>query len=369
MKEFDVIVVGAGLSGCVIAERLATCCGKKVIILEKRDHIGGNCYDYIDENGILLNKYGAHLFHTNDEGVWEYIQKFGKWVRWEHQVVGSVDNKIVPIPVNITTVNRLLDLHIQTKEEMDDWLSSNQVHYDTIKNSEEMARSRVGDQLYEKIFKEYTIKQWGKPPEQLHLSVLARIPVRNNFDPRYFSDKYQVLPEKGYTRFFETLIDHPNIDVRFNQAFLDLPKEMWEGKIVVFTGPIDRYFPGKEKLEYRSLRFEIESYKNMNFYQHNSVVNYPQKDVPFTRIVEYKHFLNQSSPHTTIVKEYSTEEGEPYYPVLNERNLKLYSEYRELAEKEKDVHFVGRLADFKYFNMDQAIRNALDYFENFFLNK
>lgn len=249
---------------------------------------------------------------------------------------------------------------------MKDWLLENQVRFEHISNSGEMARSRVGDLLYEKIFKEYTFKQWGKQAEELHPEVLARIPVRDNFDPRYFSDKYQALPEKGYTRFFEKLIDHPCIQVRLNQDFFEIPREELDGKTIIFTGPIDRYFRGEEKLEYRSLRFEVERFQNMNFYQSHSVVNYPQNNVPFTRIVEYKHFLNQSSPHTTIVKEYSTDDGEPYYPVLNERNIKLYERYKNLASKEKNVHFIGRLADFKYFNMDQAIRNALDYFEKFF---
>jgi UDP-galactopyranose mutase len=371
IKNYDVVVVGAGLSGCVLAERLASCLNFKVLILEKRNHIGGNCYDYVDENGIRINKYGAHLFHTNDRRVWDYINFFDKWIRWEHTVVGFIDGQFVPIPVNITTVNKLCETTIQTEEEMKQWLSQHQPKISSIQNGEDMARSRVGDELYKKIFREYTFKQWGKYPEELKPEVLARIPVRANFDTRYFSDKYQALPQKGYTHFFERLLDNPLIQVRLGVDFFSIDPSSLKEKIVIYTGPIDLYFAnqGYPKLEYRSLRFEIESFKNMNFYQPNSVVNYPQSDTEFTRIVEYKHFLNQSSPHTTIVKEYSMAEGEPYYPVLTEKNLELFQQYKELAEKESDVHFIGRLANYKYFNMDEAIANALDYFENIFLKK
>ena len=365
--NFDVIIVGAGLSGCVLAERFSNIKSKKVLILEKRNHIGGNCYDFVDENGILINKYGAHLFHTNFEDVWEYINKFDKWVRWEHKVVGLVDNKIIPIPVNITTVNMLCNENIKDENEMNIWLEKNQVKCDNIKNSEQIAKARVGEVLYNKIFKDYTYKQWSKYPHELNPEVLARIPIRNNFDDRYFSDKYQALPHKGYTHFFEQLINSPNIEVRLNIDFLQIKDNIPRDKIIIYTGPIDYYFSnmGYEKLEYRSINFVEERYKNMNYYQSNSVVNYPESNVDFTRIVEYKHFLNQQSPHTTIVKEYTSDIGDPYYPVLNEKNLKLYELYKDLASKEKNIHFIGRLANYKYFNMDQAIKNALDYYNNF----
>jgi UDP-galactopyranose mutase len=365
---YDVIVVGAGLSGCVIAERFANVKNKKVIIIEKRNHIGGNCYDYIDENGILINKYGAHLFHTNYEDVWEYINRFDKWERWEHQVVGVVDKKIVPIPVNITTVNMICNENIEDEKSMNNWLEKNQIKYDKIENSEHIAKSRVGEVLYEKIFKNYTYKQWKKYPNELNPEVLGRIPIRNNFDNRYFSDKFQALPHKGYTHFFERLIDNENITIQLNTDFLEIKDKIPKDKIIIFTGPIDHYFSdlGFEKLEYRSINFVEERYKNMNYYQCNSVVNYPETNVDFTRIVEYKHFLNQQSPHTTIVKEYTSDIGEPYYPVLNEKNQKLFEKYKEFANNETNIHFIGRLANYKYFNMDQAIKNALDYFSKSF---
>lgn len=368
LAKYDVVVVGCGLSGCVMAEQFANQKNSKVLVVDKRDHIGGNCYDYVDDNGILINKYGAHLFHTNDEEVWNYVNRFGSWERWDHEVKGVVDGKLVPIPVNITTVNSLFNLNIKTEDEMDVWLRTIQVKYDDeIRNSEEMAKSRVGEALYEKIFKTYTFKQWNKYPDELDKEVLARIPVRNNFDPRYFSDKYQALPKEGYTAFFKRLLDHPNIEVRLNCDYSSIRKDIDPGQLVIFTGPIDHYFAdaGLDKLEYRSIDFVVERYNNMNYYQSNSVVNYPQGDVGFTRIVEYKHFLNQKSPHTTIVKEFTCDGGEPYYPVLNDKNKRLYEDYQRLAEQEmqtRNVHFIGRLANYRYFNMDQAIKNALDYF-------
>lgn len=369
--KYDVVVVGSGLSGCVMAERLANVHNKKVLIVDKRDHIGGNCYDYVDDNGILINKYGAHLFHTNNKDVWDYVNKFGTWERWDHEVKGLVDGKLVPIPVNITTVNTLFNLHIQTEVEMDTWLRENQVKYSEITNGEQMAKSRVGEELYAKIFKTYTLKQWNKYPHELDAEVLARIPVRNNHDTRYFSDRYQALPKQGYTKFVEAMIDHPNIDVRLHCDYATIKHDIRQNQVVIFTGPIDYYFAdsGHEKLEYRSIQFVVESHTNVEYYQPNSVVNYPQDDVDFTRIVEYKHFLHQKSPHTTIVKEFTCDGGEPYYPVLNDKNKALYHEYQKLAEmetKNKNVHFIGRLANYRYFNMDQAINNALDYFETYF---
>jgi UDP-galactopyranose mutase len=357
------LIVGAGLSGAVLAERIATQLDCKVTILEKRTHIGGNCYDYIDpETGILINKYGAHLFHTNNKQVWDYIQQFDSWIRWEHKVMSYVDGKYVSIPVNITTINELCGESLQTEQEAHHWLKTQQIQYDTITNSEEMAKSRVGAVLYEKLIKDYTFKQWNKYPAELDKSVLERIPIRPNFDSRYFTDKYQALPHKGYTHFFERLLNHNHIEIQLNTDFFDYKGEH---DVVIFTGPIDSYFQGLEKLEYRSIDFTIRRFKNMNFFQPNSVVNYPSNEVPYTRIVEYKHFLNQQSDHTIIVSETTNDTGEPYYPVPNQKNQELYKQYKALAEKEesKNIFFLGRLANYKYFNMDEAIANSLDFFD------
>jgi len=252
---------------------------------------------------------------------------------------------------------------------MDKWLQENQIKFDNITNGEEMSLSLVGKTLYEKIFKDYTYKQWAKYPSELKPEILARIPVRKNFDNRYFSDKYQALPHKGYTHFFEKLLKNNNITVNLEIDFFDIKNNIPKNKIIIYTGPIDLYFQriGYEKLEYRSINFIFEKYMNVNYYQTHGQVNYPNLDEKFTRITEYKHSLNQQSPHTIISKEYSCDTGEPYYPILTDKNLELYEKYRVLAKEEEEknnIHFVGRLANYKYFNMDQAIKNALDYFNH-----
>jgi len=364
---FMYLIIGCGLSGAVVAERIANELKEKVLIIEKRNHIGGNCYDYEDkETGILLNKYGAHLFHTNFEDVWEYINRFSVWERWEHKVLALVDNKFVSIPVNITTVNELCDENLKTEEDMKIWLEKNQVKYDQITNSEEMAKSRIGEKLYDKLIKDYTFKQWGIYPSELDKSVLERIPIRPNFDTRYFSDKYQALPKNGYTAFFENLLKNDLIEIILNTDFqlFKNDNDLSQFKKIIYTGPIDAYFTNLDKLEYRSIDFKIKKHYNMNYYQPNSVVNYPDKATNYTRIVEYKHFLNQKSRHTIIVSETTNDFGEPYYPVPNKKNKELYEKYKELADKEKDVYFLGRLANYKYFNMDEAIKNSLDFFNN-----
>ncbi|MCG7280621.1 UDP-galactopyranose mutase [Chryseobacterium taklimakanense] len=365
MKE-DILIIGAGISGATLAERYASI-GKKVVVLEKRGHIAGNCYDEYDENGILVSKYGAHLFHTNDAGVWEYVQRFAEWYPWEHKVIARVDNKTVPIPVNINTVNILFGENISTEDEMKAWLDKNRIPFDKPKNGEEAVMNRVGPVLYEKMFKHYTKKQWDKYPEELNASVLERIPVRYNHDGRYFSDTYQALPKGGYTKVFENMLNHPNITVMLNTDYFDV-KDQFEGfEKLFYTGPIDRFFEFQdemiEKLEYRSINFVTE-HLDQEFFQENSVVNYPGQEVDYTRIIEYKHFGNQQSPKTSIVKEYTVDTGEPYYPVPNERNQQIYEKYREKADLLQNVYFVGRLANYKYFNMDQAFRNALDLFNS-----
>jgi UDP-galactopyranose mutase len=370
------LVVGCGLSGIVIAERIANILKKEVLIIEKLDHIGGNCYDYIDkETNILVNKYGAHLFHTNNKEVWDYINTFDKWVRWEHNVLSYVDDKYVPMPINITTVNMLCNENIETTDEMKEWLNNNQIKYDNIDNSEKMAKSRVGNILYDKLISNYTYKQWGKYPHELNKEVLERIPIRNNFDKRYFNDKYQALPHKGYTHFFLKILNNPLIKYKLNTDFNDFKKnnDLSIYESIIYTGPIDKYFEDSklDKLEYRSIDFKINIIKNTKYFQQNSVINYPEINFPFTRIVEYKHFLNQKSDHTIIVSETTNDKGDPYYPVLNKKNLELYDKYNFLAENEeknKNVFFIGRLANYKYFNMDTTIENALHIFNTKIVN-
>jgi len=361
----DLCVVGAGLSGTVIAERYANVRNQTSLVIERRDHIAGNCYDYIDEEtGIRVSKYGAHLFHTYFERVWDYVQKFSDWTKYEHEVVALVDGKHVPVPVNIDTVNSLFGLSIDSESEMDEWLKKEQVKFDIPKNSEEMALSRVGQRLYRLIFHPYTIKQWAKEPKELGPEVTARIPVRNNRDSRYFSDPHQALPKNGYTAIFEKMMDNPLITLKTNTDFFEVRERLRCGKIY-YTGPIDRYFAdlGWNKLEYRSLDFGRQVIKNIDFFQPKGVVNHPNATTNYTRIVEYKHFLNQTSDHTILFFEYSKDDGEPYYPVPNPENENLFKKYKVMADMEHGVTFAGRLANYKYFNMDQTIENALSLFE------
>jgi UDP-galactopyranose mutase len=368
------LIVGAGLSGAVIAERIANVLNEKVIIIDKRDHIGGNCYDYVDtDTGIRINKYGAHLFHTNHQNVWEYVKKFCNWIHWEHKVIANVNDKLVPVPCNIETVNTLLNLNINNDNDMQLWLSSNVVQYDNINNSEELAKSRIGEKLYELLIKNYTYKQWNKYPNELDKVVLNRLPFRTNFDSRYFNDKYQALPEKGYTHFFERLFDNPLIDIRLKTCFFDFKKDNDISKFtkVIYTGPIDSFFEDMPKLEYRSIDFIMEKLYNVPYFQTNSVVNYPLLIYPYTRIVEYKHFLNQKSDHTVIVYETTKEDGEPYYPVPSQSNLDTYKLYQDKCleeEKNNNYIFLGRLATYKYINMDEAILLSLNKFDELLIN-
>jgi len=363
----DICIVGAGLSGAVIAERYATEMKQSVLVIEKREHIGGNCYDYVDEEtGIRVSKYGAHLFHTNYDRVWDYVQRFTHWIPYEHEVLAHINKKHVPVPVNIDTVNALFDLNIQNETEMDEWWKKERTYFSKPKNSEEIALSRVGQRLYDMLFKPYTIKQWAKTPAELGPEVMARIPVRNDHDTRYFpNDAYQALPKGGYTAIFERMFDHPLIEVRTNTDYFQVRSSLQCGR-TYFTGPIDAYFAhvGWPKLEYRSIDFERKVVRNVNYFQPKSVVNYPSLDVDYTRIVEYKHLPNAgNSSHTVIFYERSKDDGDPYYPVPNEENKALYARYQSMAEKEKDVTFVGRLANYKYFNMDETIKNALELFD------
>ena len=386
-KRYDLLIVGAGLSGAVLAERCSQELGMTSLVIDCRPHIGGNCYDYVDDAGIRCSKYGAHLFHTKYERVWRYVTRFSEWLPNDHRVRGIVPDfegqpKLVPIPPTQETVNTLFpDANVASEEDMERWYDGQRIPPKdgaNAKNGEEAALARVGPLLYDRIFKHYTKKQWDKYPSELDASVLMRLPCRTSTDDRYFSDPWQALPIRGYTRIFENmLLLDPRITIKLNVDFFHakqlglLPRY---GKLV-YTGPVDAYFGalGLPKLEYRSLKFDEEFIDDPDdgFYQPAFVVNHPSPDVPFTRVVEYKHMPNQPSDvrhgkvrGTRIAREFSSADGPPYYPVPNPANRALYERYRKLAEKEKDVCFVGRLASYKYFNMDQAILNALEIFDS-----
>jgi len=363
---FDVIIVGAGLSGAVFADRFARELGKSVLIIDKRNHIAGNCFDYENQDGQLMNAYGLHLFHCNDTRTFDYIQRFSKWIRYDHKVVSRVNQRLVSVPVNMETINVICNEHLHTEDETKLWLEKHRCHYPQITNSEEAAKSRVGELLFHTLFESYTKKQWSKLPCELDKSVLERIPVRTNTDTRYFNDKYQVIPEKGYTAFVAAMLNHPLITVQLECSYEDV-RARYTPQWTIYTGPIDCYFTTLPKLEYRSLTFETVRMEHTGFYQPHVVINEADESVPYTRTVEYKHLpYSKPSPHTTIVREYSSDTGEPYYPVPNPRNLSLYQEYLKLAteEEKKGVIFVGRLANYKYKNMNEAILDALELFDN-----
>ncbi|MDP1625095.1 MAG: UDP-galactopyranose mutase [bacterium] len=362
--RYDIVIVGAGISGATLAERYATQLGKRVLVLEKRGHVGGNCHDYINDAGIRVAKYGPHYFRTNDEGVWRYVQSFSSWEPFVPKALSHVNGVDVPIPVNIHTVNALFGTNIETEEQMKAWLEAETDHIIEPKNSEEAALRRIGKRLYELMFKNYTTKQWDMSPCDLDPSVMDRIPVRLNHDDRYFTDKYQMYPTEGYSKIFERMLSNPLIEVRTNSSWESLKDAVGKYEKLFFTGTIDSYFDDNlGKLEYRSLRFE-EQTLDQEWYQKSVQVNYPSLDVPFTRIVEYKHQTRQSNPRTTIVREYPTWDGEPYYPVASQKNKEIYERYQKKAEalEGQGIYFVGRLANYKYFNMDQAFRNSLDLF-------
>jgi len=359
--EHEIVIVGAGISGITLAERYANVLGKKVLLVEKRDHIGGNCYDYFDREGILVHPYGPHYFHTDYREVWEYASRFTAWLPYEHRVLSYVDGKYVPIPVNIDTVNILFGLDIKDEDGMREWLDRNVVKIERPRNSEESALTRVGPALYEKMFKNYTLKQWDMHPRELDPAVMERIPVYCDHDDRFFTDEFQGLPRDGMTGLFNRMLDHPAINVLLNSDYFDMLDELGDCKVTIYTGPIDRFFDYRYgRLQYRSLRFEIITL-DQEFHQPQTVVNYPN-DHDYTRVHEPKHATGVTTPKTTIIREYGTWEGEPIYPVLNERNRETYDKYRAEAAKLEAVVFAGRLATYKYINMDQAFKNALDLF-------
>lgn len=358
--HFNYLIVGSGFSGAVVAERIASQLGKRVLVVEKRDHIGGNAYDCYDEHGILIHKYGPHIFHTNYEDVWKYLSMFTEWNDYIHKVLTFVDGKKVPVPINRTTVNKLLGKDF-SEEEVRAYLESVRVPIDEIKNARDVVVSQVGEYLYEKLFKNYTYKQWGIYPEGLKPEVTKRIPVRYNDDDRYFSDRYQGLPEDGYTELFKRLLNHENIEVLLNTDYKAVIGDIRFDKLI-YTGPIDYFFDYKHgKLPYRSLLFDFETL-NMEYFQEVAVVNYPN-DFEFTRITEFKHMTLQKHPKTTIVREYPFSEGEPYYPIPSDDALDIYRKYHKEASRLRSVYFIGRLAEYRYYNMDQAVKRALDLFQ------
>jgi UDP-galactopyranose mutase len=380
---FDYIIVGVGLAGCVMAERIANVLNKKVLIIEKRDHIGGNCYDYYDKNGILVHKYGPHIFHTNMENVWQYLSKFTEWYNYQHQVLGFIDGKKVPIPFNLNTLNKLLPKTLAEKLEkklINEFGFNTKIPILKLKGSYDEDIKFLADFVYEKIFKNYTKKQWGVKPEELNSSVTERVPIYISLDNRYFQDKYQGLPTNGYHKMFNEMLKCSNIKVMLNTDFneviklsknnLYLLEKKFEGKLI-FTGQIDELFNYEfGELPYRTLKFESKTIDE-EYFQEVGTVNYPN-NYDYTRITEFKHLTGQKHDKTNIIKEYpkscnKNDMDIPYYPIPKKEYNDLYSKYLEKTSTINNLILVGRLAEYKYYNMDEVISAALKIFKEVIL--
>lgn len=362
---FDYLVVGAGFAGCVVAERLASQYRQRVLIVEKRNHIGGNCYDAYDQAGILIHRYGPHTFHTNNRKVFDYLLQFTAWRYYQHRVRAYVDGKFLPIPINLDTVNQLYGLNLSSQQ-LAEYFERIREPVAPVKTAEDAVVSQVGRDLFEKFYKGLTLKHWGVEASQLDASVTLRIPVRTSRDDRYFSDRFQGIPKHGYTELFTRILQHQGISVLLNANYRTIIKEI-KFKRMIFTGPIDEYFDYLYgPLPYRSVYFEYETLATKGLsggtYQPVGTVTYPN-DYDFTRVAEFKHFTGQIHPLTTIVRQYPRDSGEPYYPIPNEESKALYQKYAALAMKEKNVWFIGRLANYRYFNMDQVVEKALELVE------
>ena len=356
---FDFLIVGAGFAGSVLAERLARD-GARVLLIDRRAHIGGNAYDTYDDAGIRIHRYGPHIFHTNAAEIYEYLSRFTAWRPYQHRVLASVEGRLVPIPINLDTVNTLFGLDL-TSDQLAAYFASVAEPKERIETAEDAVVSKVGRQLYNTFFRGYTRKQWGVDPAELDAQVTARIPTRTNRDDRYFTDRYQVMPRHGYTRMFERMLDHPSIKLMLNTSYREIA-DVIPYRELIWTGPIDEFFDYRfGPLPYRSLEFRFETH-HTEVFQPVGTVNYPN-DYDFTRITEFKHLTGQQHPMTTIVYEYPRAEGDPYYPVPRPENSERYQAYEALAAETPNVHFAGRLGTYRYYNMDQVVAHALKLWE------
>lgn len=352
----DILIVGAGFAGSVVARELADA-GYGVQVIDRRSHIAGNAYDEPDAHGVLIHRYGPHLFHTNSERIAAWLSRFTQWRPYEHRVRSVVDGQLYPFPINRDTLNQLYGLSLDEAGAAAFFESVRELRQ-PVRTSEDVVLNSVGRDLYEKFFLNYTRKQWGLEPSQLKAGVAARIPTRTDTDDRYFTDRFQAMPREGYTCMFEAMLDHPGIEVELGVDYAQIRhREDWAH--VVYTGPIDAYFDYRfGKLPYRSLRFEHEHLPTVARYQPVGTVNFPNEHA-YTRITEFKHVTGQEHAGTSIVREYPQAEGEPYYPIPREENEARFKQYEALARKTSGVTFVGRLAQYRYYNMDQVVGAAL----------
>ncbi|RZL66775.1 MAG: UDP-galactopyranose mutase, partial [Rhodococcus sp. (in: high G+C Gram-positive bacteria)] len=357
-SAYDYLIVGAGFAGSVLAERLAADGGKRVLLCDRRPHLAGNAYDHVDAAGVLVHKYGPHIFHTNSDDIVAYLSRFTEWRPYEHRVLASVGSQLLPIPINRTTINALYGLTLKDEAETEAFLQSRAEPVDPIRTARDVVVNQVGTDLYRTFFEGYTRKQWGLDPAELDRAVTARVPTRFNTDDRYFLDRFQAMPLHGYTAMFENMVDHDNIELALGVDYRDLRADTLASH-TIFTGPIDEYFGQRfGPLPYRSLAFRHETLNQRRF-QPVAVVNYPDPTVPYTRITEYKHLTGQVHPRTSLTYEYPQDDGEPYYPVPRPENAALYKRYEALAHEHPEVTFVGRLGTYRYYNMDQVVGQAL----------
>ncbi len=353
---FNYLIVGCGLAGMTAARILAEK-GHKILIVDKRNNIGGNIYDYYNEEGILIHKYGPHIFHTNNKEVFEFLSRFTEWREYQHKVLSYVNGMLVPMPINLDTINLLYGTDYNSLT-IKDFFNSVKENVDEINNSKDVIVSQVGEELYKLFFEGYTKKQWNLYPYELGKEVTSRVPTRSNRDPRYFTDKYQGMPKYGYTKMAENIIKHENIKVILNTSYEEIKGEIKYSKII-FTGCIDEFFKEKYgKLPYRSLNF-IEETHDLEIYQEAGVINYPN-DYDYTRITEYKYITGQKHNKTTIMKEISKAQGEPYYPIPKQENKELYARYKQESETKKEVYFLGRLGTYSYMNMDAVVSQSME---------
>jgi UDP-galactopyranose mutase len=366
--RYDFLIVGAGISACVLAERLAEELDKKVLVIDSRSHIGGNCYDELDENGIYIHKYGPHIFHTNNKNVWDYLSRFTDWHIYFHRVLAFVEGEFIPAPFNLNSLYKVFTSNFALEIEkslINKYGYGVKIPILKLLESDDSNLKFLADYVYKNIFLGYNLKQWGLKPEELDPSVSGRVPVYISRDDRYFQDKYQGIPANSYTKMFEKMLAHKNIEVRLNCDFKDVETSVQFDKLI-YTGPIDQYFDySLGELPYRSLRFDWQV-KDKELFQSVAQANYPN-NFDFTRITEFKHFMDTKTDKTIIALEFPQEYrkgiNDPYYPVPNEETDKIFNKYEELARATKNVYFSGRLADYKYYNMDQTVAVALMKFQ------
>lgn len=353
--KFDFAIVGAGFAGCVCAERLASA-GRSVLLMDRRPHLGGNAFDTYDENGVLIHPYGPHIFHTNSRRVFAYLSRFTDWRFYEHRVRASVDGALYPIPINRTTINSLYGWNL-SEDQVKEYLEKIVEVRQPITTSEDAVLASVGGDLCDKFFRGYTRKQWGLELSQLSASVAARIPVRCNDDDRYFADTFQFMPASGYAEMFKRMTSHPLISIELSCDFHGGSVPQYDH--LIYTGPIDAYFGHRfGALPYRSLRFEHLSLSNAPLLQECGTINYPNEH-DYTRVTEFRHLTGQQHSGTALVREFPCSDGDPYYPIPRKENESLYKRYEALAKDTKGVTFVGRLAEYRYYNMDQVVGAAL----------